>query len=157
METKTYARLVDGRLVTTCAPDDDPNLIEQIKADGFKLYDEDAGKPEVGPLQSLNRVYLEEKDKISLYFEIVDNDPEKIKEEIVRLEAEIAASDYKVVKSYEYTLIGQKVPYDAVALHSQRQALRDRIGGLESLLTTKVGDPPAKEITDYAGIAVVKN
>lgn len=157
METKTYARLVDGQLITSCAPEDDMELIDQLKADGFKLYDEDAGEPEVGPFQSLNRVYHEQEDKISLYWEVVDNDPEKIKEEIARLEAEIATSDYKVVKSYEYTLIGQKVPYDAVALHSQRQVLRDRIGGLESLLTTKMGDPPAKEITDYAGIAVVKN
>ena len=146
METKTYARLADGQLITSCAPEDDMELIDQLKADGFKLYDENAGEPEIGPLQTLNRVYFEEKEKISLYYEIIDNDPERIKEEIARLGEQIAASDYKVVKSYEYALIGQKVPYDAVALHSERQALRDRIGVLQDRLSGNTILEPEDEI-----------
>lgn len=136
METdiRTYAKLQNGQLITTCVPDDDPDMLEQILADGFKLYDEDAGKPEVGPFQSLNPVYFQEEDRISLYWEIVNDDPEKIQAEIDRLEDLISATDYRVIKSYEYALAGVNNPYDVASLHKERQALRDEINELKALL-----------------------
>lgn len=141
MEARTYAKLIDGQLVTTCAPDEEVDLIDQIKADGFKLYDEDAGQPEVGPFQSLQPVYLQEEDRIVLYWEIVNDDPEKVQEEIDRLEELISDTDYQVIKSYEYTLAGMKIPYDVTALHNERQALRDQINELKALLETEVTVP----------------
>ncbi|MDL2319794.1 hypothetical protein LJC45_01535 [Alistipes sp. OttesenSCG-928-B03] len=132
----TYAKLVDGQLITTCANDDDPDTLGMIVADGFKLYDEDAGQPEVGKFQSLNPVYHEEADKISLWWEIVDSAPEKITAEIERLDELLSATDYKIVKSFEYSLAGEKIPYDLPALHDERQALRDQINELKSLLNT---------------------
>ena len=47
------------------------------------------------------------------------------------LKAQIAASDYKVIKTYEYTLIGEQTEYDMEAVHAERQALRDQINTLE--------------------------
>lgn len=130
----TYAKLTDGQLITTCAPDDDFGLIEQIRADGFKLYDEDAGKPEIGKFQTLSPFYHETEDKITLWWEIVNDDPELILMEITRLEELIAATDYKVVKSYEYALAGAKSTYDFSEVHAEREGLREQIRDLEQLL-----------------------
>ena len=130
---RTYAKLVDGQLVTTCAPDDETDLIEMMKADGFKLYDQDAGEPEVGKLQTLSPVYREEADRISLRWEVIE-DPEKVKKEIARLESEIANTDYKVIKSYEYALSGEKPPYDIAAVHTGREELREQIRELKEWL-----------------------
>ena len=50
------------------------------------------------------------------------------------LKARIAASDYKVIKTYEYTLLGEQTEYDMEAVHAERQALRDQINTLETQL-----------------------
>lgn len=47
----------------------------------------------------------------------------------------IAASDYKVIKTYEYSLLGEQTEYDMEAVHAERQALRDQINTLETQLT----------------------
>lgn len=130
----TYAKLMDGQLITTCVPDDDTDTLGLIIADGFKLYDEDAGQPEVGKFQTLNPVYHETEDKITLWWELVNDDPELILMEITRLEELIAATDYKVVKSYEYALAGAKSVYDMTAIHVERESLREQIRELEQLL-----------------------
>lgn len=130
---KTYAKLVDGALVTTCAAAEDTGLIARITADGFKPYDQSAPQPEVGELQAARAAYREESDRISLRWEIVEHDPEKIEAEIARLQDELAATDYQVIKSYEYSLAGEPSPYNAKALHDRRQGLRDRIKELERM------------------------
>ncbi|MDL2230227.1 hypothetical protein LJB87_00340 [Alistipes sp. OttesenSCG-928-L06] len=130
----TYAKLADGQLITTCVPDDDPDTLGLIVSDGFKLYDEDAGKPEVGQFQSLNPVYHETEDRITLWWEVINDDPELILMEITRLEELIAATDYKVVKSYEYAIAGAKSVYDFPAIHAEREGLRGQIRELEQLL-----------------------
>ena len=43
---------------------------------------------------------------------------------------ELSATDYKIIKCSEYQLAGVALPYDIVALHTQRQALRDQIAAL---------------------------
>lgn len=42
--------------------------------------------------------------------------------------------DWKVVKSYEYFLAGEEIPYDFTTLHAQRQAVRDRIEEIKAIL-----------------------
>lgn len=39
--------------------------------------------------------------------------------------------DWKVVKCYEYALVGLPVPYDIVELNKQRQEVRDKINELQ--------------------------
>ena len=68
--------------------------------------------------------------------QIVDNeqvvdDNGLLLSEIERLKSELQDSDYKVVKCAEAMTIGAELPYDAQALHKERQALRDRINQLE--------------------------
>lgn len=52
-------------------------------------------------------------------------------QEIEAIKAQLAESDYKVVKLAEALAIGADMPYNALALHQERQALRDRINELE--------------------------
>ncbi len=42
--------------------------------------------------------------------------------------------DWKVAKCYEYSLMGEEAPYDVVALHAKRQAVRDEINRLQQEL-----------------------
>ena len=68
--------------------------------------------------------------------QIVDNeqvvdDNGLLLSEIERLKSELQDSDYKVIKCAEAMTIGAELPYDAQALHKERQALRDRINQLE--------------------------
>lgn len=47
------------------------------------------------------------------------------------LKDRIAASDYKIIKTYEYALLGEQTEYDIEEVHAERQALRDQINTLE--------------------------
>lgn len=51
--------------------------------------------------------------------------------EVEELKMQLAESDYKVIKIAECVACGLPLPYDAEALHSERQAIRDRINLLE--------------------------
>jgi hypothetical protein len=52
-------------------------------------------------------------------------------EQIKTLEAKIAATDYQVIKCYEYSLAGLELPYDITLLHEEREAIREQIRALE--------------------------
>lgn len=47
------------------------------------------------------------------------------------LRKELEKTDYQVIKTSEYQLLGLEDPYDTDALHAERQALRDEINELE--------------------------
>ena len=51
--------------------------------------------------------------------------------EIARLKAELAATDYQIIKCSECMLLGEPMPYDVAELHERRQAIRDAINALE--------------------------
>lgn len=61
----------------------------------------------------------------------IDEQQANIQMEIERLKSELQESDYKITKIAEAMSIGAELPYDAKALHKERQALRDRINQLE--------------------------
>ena len=61
-------------------------------------------------------------------------DPETIETQIVELKEQLTATDYKVTKCYECSLVGETLPYDIQALHDERQAIRDEINRLEEML-----------------------
>lgn len=59
--------------------------------------------------------------------------PEEQKQmRITELKAELDGTDYKIIKCSECSLAGVELPYDIVALHAERQALRDEINELEN-------------------------
>jgi hypothetical protein len=77
------------------------------------------------------------------YFDIVDKNgqlidvvltvkPVDISAEISFLKTQLTATDYKIIKCYEYSLVDLPAPYDITALHAERQALRDQINILEA-------------------------
>lgn len=46
-------------------------------------------------------------------------------------ENKLVASDYKIIKCYEYSLAGLDLPYDIDELHAEREAIREEIRKLE--------------------------
>ena len=58
----------------------------------------------------------------------------QVTSQIADLKARIAASDYKIIKTYEYALLGEQTEYDMETVHAERQALRDQINTLETQL-----------------------
>lgn len=42
-------------------------------------------------------------------------------------------TDYKVIKNYEYQLLGLPLPYDPQEVHDEKQAWRDELNRLEKL------------------------
>lgn len=55
-----------------------------------------------------------------------------IESELKALRDEIGEIDWKITKTSEYRMVGLPDPYDTMALHNERQALRDRINKLEA-------------------------
>lgn len=65
----------------------------------------------------------------------MDERREQLEREMVVLECQLRASDYEVIKSYEYSVCGIKAPYDMDAVHKERQAKRDRINEIQKILS----------------------
>lgn len=130
-----------------------------VNTDGFRLYlDADCKYPlDNGEYAAYTTLYrkgdgwYELSDDGSVYIEPVEPvQPEPTEEELAEqarqqhisqviaqiddLKALIAASDYKIIKTYEYTLLGEQTEYDIEAVHAERQALRDQINTLETQL-----------------------
>lgn len=67
-------------------------------------------------------------EEIQMY---VPNRVESTAERIRELKTKLSATDYKVIKCSECQLLGQEMPYDVAALHTERQAIRDEINKLQ--------------------------
>lgn len=52
---------------------------------------------------------------------------------IERLKDELYANDYKVIKNYELSALDMPLEYDSQALHTERQAIRDKINQIEQM------------------------
>ena len=134
------------------------NLV--VNTDGFSLYlDEDCKYPlDNGEYEAYNTLFREGdgwyelSDDGSVYVEpVAPVQPEPTEEELAEmakqeqirqvtaqindLKVQIAASDYKVIKTYEYSLLGEQAEYDMETVHAARQNLRDQINALETQLT----------------------
>jgi hypothetical protein len=64
----------------------------------------------------------------------IEIDTEMIQNQINELEIQLSATDYKVAKCWEYSLVGETLPYDIETLHTERQAIRDEINRLQAML-----------------------
>lgn len=67
---------------------------------------------------------------------IIEEQPKPSDEELKQIEInalkkQLDDTDYKIIKCSEYSLAGKELPYNIEYLHSQRQAIRDRITELE--------------------------
>ena len=54
--------------------------------------------------------------------------------EKMNLESQLSSTDYKVIKCAEAQAAGEPMPYDAEALHTERQQWRDRINSIDEEL-----------------------
>ena len=57
-----------------------------------------------------------------------------LEQKIRDLEANLGATDYKVIKCSEAQILGETMPYDMEAIHAERQAIRDEINRLQKEL-----------------------
>lgn len=72
-------------------------------------------------------------NRISFKYEKVVNTT-KIQGEIDAIKAELSETDYQVIKCYEASLVGEELPYDIKALHTERDLKRAKINTLETNL-----------------------
>lgn len=54
------------------------------------------------------------------------------KARIEELHTLLEKTDYKVIKNYEYQLLGLPLPYDTQEVHDEKQAWRDELNRLEN-------------------------
>ena len=66
----------------------------------------------------------------------IQSDKDAIKAEIETLKASLSDTDYQVIKCYEANLVGATLPYNIETLHTERQAIRDKINEKEAELAT---------------------
>ena len=59
-------------------------------------------------------------------------DTDNIKFKVEELKTGLEMSDYKIIKTIEYQLLGLESPYDLNELHRERQDMRDMINDMES-------------------------
>ena len=110
-------------------PDGHCKKIAEHKKDGY--YEFVPGKqPEVEPGFVAVDSFKIKKGKVVQSWE-VKNNPAATKNRIAALKAQLAATDYKIIKSMEASLIGKQLPYDIEVAHTQRQAIRDEMNRLE--------------------------
>jgi hypothetical protein len=57
-----------------------------------------------------------------------------IQSQITALKDQLSATDYQIIKAYEYSLVGLETDYDIAVLHQERQSIRDQINELEEQL-----------------------
>ena len=99
------------------------------RGDGwYELSDDGSVYTEVAPLQPAEmtdeeRAALERQNQIAA-----------INAQINAIKEQIRATDYQIIKSYEYSLVGKETEYDIAALHAERQAQRDQINALQNQL-----------------------
>ena len=56
----------------------------------------------------------------------------ELRRQISELKAQLDSTDYQLIKTYEYSLVGLDPDYDIAVLHQERQNLRDRINAMET-------------------------
>ena len=111
---------IAGGLVDGVEVDSIPEETDRIKQKCYKLLEDNTWYFDEEKYQSL----LSDKEIATL---IADK-----KAKIVELEKQIESTDYQIIKCYEYSLVGEELPYDIATLHEERQAIRDEINLLET-------------------------
>ena len=66
-------------------------------------------------------------EEVQMY---VPNPVKTAAQQIKALKTKLSATDYKIIKCSECQLLGKPMPYDIAELHTERQAIRDKINQL---------------------------
>lgn len=116
--------LVDCKERVYCNCSDYVTVYKEIQ-DGYVLSNDQSiyTEPEPIPVVEPSEEELAERERQQQMMEKQN--------EIDALKAQLASTDYKFSKMYEYSLVDKPLEYDVNALHIERQALRDQINELE--------------------------
>lgn len=133
-------QIIDGYLQTT---EVEEARVERFVSAGWKQVEAiDPSKLACEEGYVVRIVPYDDGDKIAYRYETVF-DVQHLRRNIEAQKEALTASDYKVIKCYEASLLGQPLPYDIEGLHVERQACRDKINELETTminLTNNVAD-----------------
>lgn len=80
----------------------------------------------------LERDATEEELEMIEEYENAEKELMQKNEELADLERILSESDYKIIKSYENSLIGKELEYDIEQLHIERQNMRDKINEVKN-------------------------
>lgn len=113
------------------------SIEEQAKAlvkEGFKPVDEiDESKRVCAPGFYIKIIPFDAGDRIS-YEYVKIHDKQALRGQIRERKELLEQEDYKIIKSYEASLLGLEAPYDMEELHAKRQTIRNEINELEKLI-----------------------
>lgn len=125
--------MIDGYLQSTEVEEAN---IERFIAAGWKPVEAiDHAKLSCEEGYIVRVVPYDDGDKIAYRYEAVF-DVQKIRRDIDAHKEALTASDYKIIKCYEASLLGEPLPYDIESLHNERQGYRDKINELETTIVT---------------------
>ena len=79
---------------------------------------------------------------------IIHKTKAELEQEVRNLQCDLTATDYKVIKCYEAQLVGEPLPYDKDVIHTDRQAIRDRINELQEIIDGMPDDPIEEVVYD---------
>ena len=115
------------------------HYIEVAKAQGLKPVDPlDTERMETHEEDYITLAEaVEYEDHIGWNYRDVPDFP-KFRKEIKTLQDELASTDYRVIKCYEASLVGDPMPYDIQELRTTREAARARINILEEQLNEEI-------------------
>ena len=107
------------------------NIITNYDLLKGKLIKRSIIRKDASPIDNITKFAwdVEDFEEVQMY---VPNREKSAKEQINELKKQLEATDYKVIKCSECQLMGLDIPYDIIALHVERQAIRDKINELES-------------------------
>ena len=108
---KKYRKIIDGRTVIK------PHYQIVVVKDGRQIINPNEATLMADGWEAYEPVILPAEDAVP---------------EDDRAISDLAEGDYKVIKCMEAFLCGEPLPYDIVALHSERQELRDIINKAEN-------------------------
>jgi len=103
------------------------------------LVEEPSSDKDLGELDVLLPVYRQDRKsgKVIRSWKVEKNSSSLVLNKIDNLKKNLTKSDVKLNKCLEAQLLGTEMPYDVKSLISERQAQRDEINGLETLLENK--------------------
>lgn len=96
----------------------------------YLINDEGIGYEQVQTIPNLNNIVQGTLEGVIQYASYLSN--LKIQQDVAKLQEELKASDYKILKMYEYSLAGKLQPYNISVVHNERQTIRDKINTLQS-------------------------
>lgn len=102
---------------------------KELKQKGFLEFISETPPP-ISPGQIVTNSFDIIKEQIVQKWNIKVN-TKNIYNQVENLKHKLEDSDYQIIKCYEASLVGEKLPYDIKELHAVRQQIRDEINILQ--------------------------